>query len=87
MGAIGAALGGLGGSYVGGKIAKGKYKKEISTLGSALGSAIPWFKKGGAVPRTEIALVHKNEFVLPKGVKPTKEQKKMVNAIRKMNKK
>jgi hypothetical protein len=87
MGAIGAALGGLGGSYVGGKIAKGKYKKEISTLGSALGSAIPWFKQGGRVPRTEIALVHKNEYVLPKGVKPTKEQKKMVNAIRKMNKK
>jgi hypothetical protein len=87
MGVIGSALGGLAGSYVGGKIAKGKYKKEISTVGSALGSAIPWFKKGGRVPKTEIALVHKNEHVLPKGVKPTKGQKRMVNAIRKMNKK
>jgi hypothetical protein len=87
MGVIGSALGGLAGSYVGGKIAKGKYKMEISTVGSALGSAIPWFKNGGLVPRTELAMVHKNEFVLPKGVNPTKSQKKMVKSIRKMNKK
>ncbi len=87
MGVLGSALGNLAGSYVGGKIAKGKYKKEISTVGGALGASIPWFKKGGRVPKTEIAMVHKNEYVLPRWVKPTKGQKKMVNAIRKMNKK
>ena len=46
-------------------------------LGAALGSLAP-FKKGGRVPRTGKALIHKGEYILPVGVAPTKAQKKAV---------
>jgi len=42
-------------------------------LGSLLG-----FKHGGAVKRTGKALVHKGEYVLPVGVRPTKAQRSAV---------
>jgi hypothetical protein len=38
----------------------------------------PGFKKGGLVKKTGVAFVHKGEFVLPVGVKPTKAQIKQV---------
>lgn len=41
------------------------------------------FKKGGRVKKTGVALVHKGEFVLPVGVKPTKAQLKKVAKKRK----
>ena len=33
---------------------------------------------GGAVDKTEMALVHKGEYMLPKGVKPTPAQRRAV---------
>lgn len=46
-------------------------------VGGALGELAP-FKKGGRVPRTGKALIHKGEYILPVGVAPTKAQKKAV---------
>lgn len=45
--------------------------------GSILGALIP-FKKGGKVKKTGPIYAHKGEYVLPKGVKPTKAQLKAV---------
>jgi hypothetical protein len=41
------------------------------------------FKLGGRVNKTGPALVHRNEYVLPVGVKPTAEQKKQVKELHK----
>jgi len=38
---------------------------------------------GGKVDKTQIAMVHKNEYMLPAGVKPTPAQVKKVNALKK----
>ena len=38
---------------------------------------------GGKVEKTQMAMVHKNEYMLPAGVKPTPAQVKKVNAIKK----
>lgn len=95
MGVIGQAVG----KYAGGKIGKfagkkiGKYtgvgeekgEKVGRDIGSALGSLTP-YKKGGPVNKTKPALLHKGEYVLPKGVKPTKKQKRMVAKKRKRKK-
>jgi hypothetical protein len=40
------------------------------------------YKTGGRVRKTGKALVHKDEFVLPVGVKPTKGQKKSVKILK-----
>ena len=37
----------------------------------------------GKVEKTQIAMVHKNEYMLPAGVKPTPAQVKKVNALKK----
>ena len=36
------------------------------------------FDEGGEVKKTQVAKVHKGEYVLPAGVKPTKGQRKAV---------
>jgi hypothetical protein len=59
-----------------------KWKETGTTIGSVIGSWIPKYKKGGKVPKTQIALLHKNEFVLPSSVKPTKAQKKKVRKLK-----
>jgi hypothetical protein len=41
------------------------------------------FKLGGRVKKTGTALVHAGEYVLPKGIKPTKDQIASVKAIQK----
>lgn len=46
-------------------------------VGAALGGMAP-FKTGGRVPRTGRALIHKGEYILPKGIAPTKSQKDRV---------
>lgn len=46
-------------------------------IGGDIGDLLP-FKKGGRVKRNTRALLHKGEFVLPKGIKPTKAQLKAV---------
>lgn len=43
------------------------------TIGETLGNLTP-FKKGGRVCKTGKILAHKGEFILPKGVAPTKKQ-------------
>ena len=43
----------------------------------------PAFKTGGIVKRTGLALIHKNEYILPKGIKPTKAQREKVNKLKK----
>ena len=40
------------------------------------------YKTGGRVKATGQAILHKNEYVLPKGVQPTAEQKKQVRDIK-----
>lgn len=46
-------------------------------LGATLGG-LTGFKNGGRVKRTGKALLHKNEYVLPAGVPPTKAQRAKV---------
>lgn len=78
MGLIGRELGKIGGSIIGGMVGGKKGKKIGSQIGGAVGTEFPAFKKGGKVKKTGLALVHKDEFVLPKGVAPTKAQKDAV---------
>lgn len=86
MGVIGAAVGSEGGSALGGIIGKklggrggAAAGRNIGrAVGGLAGGAFPMFKKGGKVNKTGLALVHKGEYVLPAGVKPTKAQKARV---------
>lgn len=68
----------------------GKYtgikEREGGEIGNRVGSSVAslmGYKKGGLVKKTGKALVHKGEFVLPKGVKPTKGQRRAVSKRRK----
>lgn len=84
-------LGRMMGKYWGGKVGKyagqklGKYtgmgesKGEATgqRVGEFLGNFVP-FKKGGPVKKTTKALLHKGEYVLPAGVRPTRQQKRAV---------
>ena len=92
----GGALGNWIGSGIGGLIGKltdrpgGPKGSDIggaigSTLGGFAGGA--FFRKGGKVKRTGPAFVHKGEYVLPKGVKPTRKQVKAVAKKKKKRKK
>jgi hypothetical protein len=88
MGVIGRKIGqffGRGiGKFAGDKLGKftgiggekgGNIGEDIG--GDVLGHLIP-FKKGGHVKKTGPILAHKGEFILPKGVAPTKGQKARV---------
>lgn len=88
MGKIGRSLGQALGKAIGGAAGQGLGKftgmgqEEGQKVGHNIGGdildfLIP-FKKGGKVKKTTKALLHKGEFVLPKGVKPTKAQLKAV---------
>jgi len=54
----------------------------FTTLATILAPAIidqlTKMEKGGEVKKTGPVIVHKNEYVLPAGVKPTKAQRKAV---------
>ena len=86
MGFVGSQIGGIAGAGIGSSIGKklgGKTGAKIGgdigkISGAALGAAFPYFKKGGPVKKTGLAVVHSGEYVLPKGVKPTKAQKAAV---------
>ena len=76
-GAIGGAIGGLAGgvggvagSAIGAKLGREYIAPKINKAAG--------FKYGGPVHKTEKALVHAGEYVLPVGVKPTAAQKKQV---------
>lgn len=81
---LGEALGRGLGFFAGTKLGKhtgigadegGRIGKNIA--GDIFEKLIP-FKKGGRIKKTMPILAHKGEFVLPKGVKPTKAQIKKV---------
>lgn len=74
----GGIIGGIAGGLIGGKKGKKIGSKLGADIGGTAGLAYPAFKKGGKVKKTGLALVHKNEFVLPAGVEPTKAQKDAV---------
>ena len=86
MGLIGSQLGGIAGQGIGSSIGKklgGKTGAKIGgdlgrVAGAGLGAAFPYFKDGGPVKQTGLAMVHSGEYVLPKGVKPTAAQKAAV---------
>lgn len=73
-GAIGGAIGGKQGRKIGGELG--------SVGGGVAGTALQIFKTGGKVKKTGLAIVHKNEYVLPRGVAPTKAQKAKVAVIK-----
>lgn len=96
MGILGSQIGSYGGAALGealgkvidkrtggGGIAQEAGKNIGRVAGAALGSAIPYFKTGGQVKKTGAAYVHKGEYVLPVGVKPTKAQKAAVAKMKK----
>lgn len=71
---LGGVAGGIAGGFVGGKKGRKIGSKLGSDLGGTAGALLTPYKMGGRVNKTEPALVHKGEFVLPAGVKPTKAQ-------------
>tara|TARA_R110002167_G_scaffold34984_1_gene111720 strand:+ start:836 stop:1111 length:276 start_codon:yes stop_codon:yes gene_type:complete len=78
MGFFGSLLGGEIGKLIGGK----KHSGLGSTLGTIAGDFLP-FETGGRVEvkkgrKTQKAILHKNEYVLPANAKPTKKQKAIV---------
>lgn len=88
MGKIGRSLGGILGKALGG--VGGKYLKQYTgigedegrqkgeELGADLGEKYLPFKTGGRVKKNGKIIAHKGEFILPRGVKPTTHQIKMV---------
>ena len=78
MGFFGSLLGGEIGKLIGGK----KHSGLGASLGSLAGDFLP-FETGGRVEvkkgrKTQKALLHKGEYVLPANAKPTKAQKAIV---------
>ena len=80
---IGSKLGSMTGGWLGDKIGglfgeKGRqFGRDAGTeIGDIAGhiAGARYFKKGGPVKKTGKAILHKGEFVLPKGIKPTKSQ-------------
>lgn len=69
-GLVGGPVAGVAGSAIGSKIGKELIAPKINKAAG--------FKYGGPVHRTEKALVHAGEYVLPVGVKPTAAQKRQV---------
>ena len=85
MGILGGAIGSEAGSFLGSKLGGLAGRKGAQAganigrvAGGLAGGAFPLFKKGGKVKKTGLAIVHKGEYVLPKGVAPTKAQKARV---------
>jgi len=75
MGVFGSVGGSTLGKAIGGK---GIFGDILGGLGGIAGALLP-FEEGGKVEFDTPALLHKNEYVLPAGVKPTKAQIKAVN--------
>ena len=86
MGGLGAVIGseaggGLGrliGKKIGGRRGGDAGANIGRAAGGLAGGLFPMFKKGGKVNKTGLAILHKNEYVLPAGIKPTKAQKAKV---------
>lgn len=86
MGVLGGAVGSEAGSFLGSRLGKaigGRAGKQAGAnigrvAGGLVGGSVPFFRNGGKVNKTGLAIVHKGEYVLPKGVAPTKAQKAKV---------
>lgn len=84
---LGRMLGGKIGKFAGDRLGKytgidGKAGGQTGrAIGAKLGSLVG-FKKGGPVKKTGPALIHRGEYVLPAGVKPTAKQRKAVSKRR-----
>lgn len=74
--AIGSAAGYFLGKYTG--MGQGEGGRRGEDIGGGLLGKLIKFKKGGRVKRTQRAIIHKGEFILPRGVKATKKQKARV---------
>lgn len=77
--ALGKGIGNFAGQHLGKFTGIGADKggQLGEDIGGDIGDLLP-FKKGGRVKRNTKAFLHKGEFVLPRGVKPTKAQLKAV---------
>ena len=74
----------IGRSYYGqDRIDKLLKNRQLESYGNKPRGWCGTYKKGGKVTKTGKALVHKGEYILPKGVKPTKAQVKKVAAMKK----
>lgn len=69
-GLAGGPVAGVAGSAIGSKLGKEYIAPKINKVAG--------FKHGGPVNKTQMALVHQGEFVLPAHVKPTAAQRKQV---------
>lgn len=74
-GSVGRGVGGAIGEGVGHLTGR---PKEGRAIGSKFTENLLGFRKGGRVKKTGKYLVHKREYVLKKGSKPTKMQKQKV---------
>lgn len=79
FGVLGKGIGNFAGQNLGKFTGMGADKgSQIGEdIGGDIGDYLP-FKKGGRVKKNMIIRAHKGEFILPKGVKPTKTQIKKV---------
>ena len=88
MGVLGLAGGTIAGKELGKAVGSDIVGDIASSVLGGLGALLPiGFENGGEVKQTGKALVHKGEYVLPKGVRPTKSQMKEVNKRKKQAKK
>jgi len=88
---LGTSLGNMAGTYVGKKLLGDDYKGQSAIIGSTLGGlggALLPFKNGGKVPgkkgKPKIILAHGGEWILPTDIKPTKEQRSLINKRKKL---
>lgn len=65
MGLLGSQLGKAIGGGIGGKYGGNTGKEVGSILGSAAGALLPFKKGGKVVKKTQPALLHKGEVVIP----------------------
>lgn len=78
LGAVGSLAGpiaGVGASAIGSKLGKEYLVPKLNKIAG--------YKIGGKVKKTGLAYIHKDEYILPKGIKPTKTQQKAVAKLHK----
>lgn len=69
-GLLGGPVAGVAGSAIGSKIGKEYIAPKINKAAG--------FRYGGVVGKTGMALIHRDEFVLPVGINPTASQRRKV---------
>ena len=59
------------------------FLQKAKNYGSMWGGVLKHYKTGGKVKKSGLAVLHKNEYVLPTGIAPTLTQKKAVAKLKK----